>query len=117
MIAQRNPAVAEMVVQSTSQEKGVWLNSRWPQIGWTGKGSGGDQVGQNFKKGGRPETHTDGELGEWQHCWQCWSSSVTDSHFRKMTMLSGRHSCSKGSLTFPLREECGSSSRGLSHMP
>ena len=41
---------------------------------------------------------------EWQHGWQYLSYSVTDSHFKKMTMLSGR-------------TKCGSSSGGLSHMP
>ena len=70
MIAQRNPAVAEMVVQSMSDDtnpgegslaelkmatdrldrQGFWWRPSWSEL----------------QEGRRPETHTDGEPGEWQ---------------------------------------------------
>ena len=102
MIAQRNPAVAEMVVQCMSDDinpgkgslaelkmatdrldrQGFWWRPSWSEL----------------QEGRRPETHTDGEPREWQHGWQYWSSSVTDSHFRKMTMLSGRTAARRAHL-------------------
>ena len=89
-IAQRNPAVAEAEVQSNSDkikpgEESVaefkmaidsldryifWWRPRWSEL--------------------RPEAHTDGEPGEWQHGWQYGSFSVSESHFTKMTMLSAQ---------------------------
>ena len=51
---------------------------------WTVKVSGGDPVGQ------RPPEPEVGEPGEWRHGWQYWSSSVSNSHFKKEVMLHGR---------------------------
>ena len=100
MIAQRNPAVAEMVVQSMSDDinpgegslaefkvatdrldrQGFWWRPSWSEL----------------QEGRRPETHTDGEPGEWQRGWQ----------YLPSLNVVRPHTCSKGSLTFPLREEC-----------
>ena len=94
MIAQRNPAVAQVVVESMSNEnnpgeeslaelrmateqldrEGFWWRPSWSEL----------------LEGRRPEEHTSGEPGEWQRGWQYWSSSVSDSHYTKITMLSGR---------------------------
>ena len=41
------PAVAEHVEHATTHVKGVWPSSMTPAVGWTGKGSGGDPVGQS----------------------------------------------------------------------
>ena len=77
------------------------MNSGGRQTGKTEKDSGGDAVGPTFvRAGSRPETHAEGQPGEWRHGWQYWSSSVSDSYFRKGTMLSGRCSTGAPSLTF-----------------
>ena len=44
----------------------------------------------NLRAGHRPPDIDQGEPGEWRHGWQYWSSSVSDSHHRKLTMLLGR---------------------------
>ena len=89
----RNPTVADAVVESMSSHEepveeclgelkratdrldseGFWWRPTWPDL----------------RAGSRPETHAEGEPGEWQHGWQYWSSSISDSYFRKGTMLSG----------------------------
>ena len=93
-IGMRNPTVADAVVESMSSHEepveeclgelkreqrldseGVWWGPSWPDL----------------RAGSRPEMHAEGEPGEWQHGWQYWSSSISDSYFRKGTMLS---SCS-----------------------
>ena len=80
MIAHRNLAEAEKVVHSMSDDispgegslaelkmatdrldrQGFWWRPSWSEL----------------HEGRRPETHTDGEPGEWQHGWQYWSSSL-----------------------------------------
>ena len=39
-----------------------------------------------------------GEPVEWRHGWQYWSSSVSDSHFRKEVMLHGRTAARRAHL-------------------
>ena len=53
---------------------------------------------QELRDGKRPPENTTGEPGEWQHGWQYWASSVSDSHFRKTTMLSVRSAASRAHL-------------------
>ena len=113
MIAQRNPAVAEVAVESLSNEnnpgeeslaelrmateqldrEGFWWRPSWSEL----------------LEGRRPEEPTSGEPGDWQRGWQYWSSSVSDSHYRKITMLSGR--------TAVRRAHLRSHSGGVSHVP
>ena len=93
-VAHRNPTVTDAVVKSMSSHEepgeecldelrratdrldreGFWWRPSWPDL----------------RAGSRPETHAEGEPGEWRHGWQYWSSSISDSYFRKGTMLSGR---------------------------
>ena len=42
---------------------------------------------QALRDGARPEEHVVGEPGEWQHGWQYWASSISDSYFRKTSLL------------------------------
>ena len=44
----------------------------------------------NFHAGHHPPDIDQREPGEWRHGWQYWSSSVSDSHHRMLTMLLGR---------------------------
>ena len=94
MIGMRYPRVADAVVQSMSSHEepveeclgelrratdrldreGFWWRPSWSDL----------------RAGSRPETHAEGEPGGWRHRWQYWSSSISDSYFRKGTMLSGR---------------------------
>ena len=52
--------------------KGFWWRPTW----------------HDLREGQRPpETPEISDPGEWRHGWQYWSSSVSDSHFRKEAML------------------------------
>ena len=92
MVGMRNPTVADAVESMSSHEEpveecfgeikkatdrlnseGFWWRPSWPDL----------------RAGNRPETHAEGEPGKWQYGWQYWSSSISDSYFRKGTMLSG----------------------------
>ena len=87
-------AVEDVAVESMSshEESGEECldEPRARQTVLTEKDSGGDPVGPYLRVGSRPETHAEGEDGGWRHRWQYWSSSTSDSHFGKGTMLSGR---------------------------
>ena len=101
MISQRNPGVADMVVRTMEGElpfppgrrmaeldssrfdrEGFWWKPSWPEL----------------REGKRPPENTTGEPGEWQHGWQYWASSVSNSHFRQTTMLSVRSAASRAHL-------------------
>ena len=41
-----------------------------------------------LRHGKRPPENLSREPGEWQHGWQCWASSVSDTFFRKTSILS-----------------------------
>ena len=90
MIDLRNPVVTDMVVATVTQEappagpclaelrgatdrlhrEGFWWRPSW----------------RSLREGQRPPELEVGELGQWRHGWQNWSSSVSESH-------SGRRSC------------------------
>ena len=87
MISQRNPNVANLERMSGEgppegclgqlrecaqqlDHEGFWWRPSWSAL----------------RRGARPDK-VDGEPGEWQHGWQCWSSSVSDANYRKRTML------------------------------
>ena len=74
-------AELKMATQQLDTE-GFWWRPSWSEL----------------LEGRRPEEHTGGEPGEWQRGWQYWSSSVTDSHYRKITMLSGRTAARRAHL-------------------
>ena len=103
MISQRNPGVANLVAQTMEGElpcpqggclvevfdastrldrEGFWWRPSWPEL----------------RDGKRPPENATGEPGEWQHGWQYWASSVSDSHLRKTTMLSVRSATSRAHL-------------------
>ena len=42
-----------------------------------------------------PPTNTSSEPGEWTHGWQCWASSISDTFFRKSSLLSNRAAASR----------------------
>ena len=67
---------------SCLNREGFWRRPSWPEL----------------QEGKRPPENTTGELGEWQHGWRYWASSVSDSHFRKITMLSVRSAASRAHL-------------------
>ena len=95
MISQRNPGVAnlegelpcpqggclaEVLDASTRLDReGFWRRPSWPEL----------------RDGKRPPENTTGEPGEWQHGWQYWASSVSDSYLKKTTMLSVRSAASR----------------------
>ena len=102
MISQRNRGVANLVVRTMEgalpcpqggclaevldastrlDREGFWWRPSW----------------QELRDGKRPPENT-GEPGEWQHGWQYWASSVSDSCFRKTTMLSVRSAASRAHL-------------------
>ena len=94
MIRDRTPQIANLVLTSLSSgvppssgclaevhaaateldHQGFWQRPSWNEI-WQGK---------------RPDPSEARDPGEWQHGWQYWASSVTDSFFRKTTMLTSR---------------------------
>ena len=51
-----------------------------------------------LRRGRRPPESASKEPGEWQHGWQYWASSVSDKHFRKITMLSGQTAANRAHL-------------------
>ena len=67
-----------------------------PTIGQ--RGSGGVQVGRPCATAGRPPTNTSSEPGEWIHGWQHWASSISDTFFRKSSLLSSRAAASRAHL-------------------
>ena len=91
MVDQRNPAVAERVEeallgQDVPQEECLAhlreASATLERQGFAEKPS--------WASGKRPSTRdVEGEPGEWHRGWQYWSSSVSDSDFRKTTMLHG----------------------------
>ena len=93
MIAQRNPAVAEMVVQSMSDDinpgEGSLAELKMATDRLDRQGFWWDQVGQNFKKGADQKRTQMVNQERWQHGWQYWSSSVSDSHFRAAQLFEG----------------------------
>ena len=91
MISERNPAVAEHVEHAMTQEvhhegclaelhnacgrldrEGFWWRPTWSEL----------------RHGKRPPESVSSEPGEWKHGWQFWASSVSDTHFRKNSVLS-----------------------------
>ena len=119
MIVQRNPEVAETVVRTMEGEQqlpeggcmaelaaassqldreGFWWRPGWPEL----------------RHGKRPPESTTGEPGEWNHGWQYWASSVSDSHFRKTTMLLARSAASRAHLRTHSGNNAGAA---LAHSP
>ena len=101
MIHQRTPAVADMVVRAMEEEtpalgclsdlqiaarrldnEGFWWRPSW----------------QALRDGRRPPTNTSREPGEWPHGWQYWASSISDTFFRKSSLLSSRAAASRAHL-------------------
>ena len=102
MINERTPTVA-IEVQTGRWRKSFHRSVAWQNFmrrvrGWIWKGSGGGPCWQDLREGRRPPAPTTSELGEWQHGWQYWASSVSDSFFRKTTMLSARTAASRAHL-------------------
>ena len=90
MINERNPAIAEHVEHTMTHEahregclaelhnasgrldrEGFWWRPTWSEL----------------RHGKRPPDSVSSEPGEWQHGWQFWASSVSDTHFRKNSVL------------------------------
>ena len=94
MIGQRNPTVAHEVVASLSGDAALVEDclAQPHECAQTldREGFRWRPTWSELLAGFRPPDVAEGEPGEWQHGWQCWSSSVTDASFRKLTLLSGR---------------------------
>ena len=90
MINERNPVIAEHVEHTMTHEahregclaelhnasgrldrEGFWWRPTWSEL----------------RHGKRPPDSVSSEPGEWQHGWQFWASSVSDTHFRKNSVL------------------------------
>ena len=93
MIRDRTPEVAELVEHRLTAEdpqngcleelraaaahldrQGFWWRPSWTEL----------------REGKRPPQHNARDPGEWPHGWQYWASSTTDTHFRRISMLTGR---------------------------
>ena len=103
MIGQRNPEVAETVVRTMEGEQQVPDGGCMAEL--AAASSQLDREGfwwrpgwRELRHGKRPPDSTTGEPGEWKHGWQYWASSVSDSHFRKTTMLLARSAASRAHL-------------------
>ena len=48
-----------------------------------------------LRDGRRPPTNTSSKPGEWTHGWQYWASSISDTFFRKSSLLSSRAAASQ----------------------
>ena len=100
MIQQRTPAVANTVIEGLQQEtdaigcigelresaarldrEGFWWRPAWRAL----------------SDGQRPP-ESSGEPGEWPHGWQYWASSVSDSHFREVSLLSSQTAARRAHL-------------------
>ena len=100
MIKQRTPAVANAVVEGLQQEAGA--------IGCIGElresAARLDREGFWWRPGwcalsdGQRPPEPSGERGEWPHGWQYWASSVSDSHFREVSLLSGQTAARRAHL-------------------
>ena len=81
--AHKEVVLAEVLDASTRLDReGFWWRPSW----------------QELRDGKRPPENTTGEPGEWQHGWQYWASSVSDSYLRNTTMLSARSAASRAHL-------------------
>ena len=101
MINQRTPAVADMVVRVMEEEApatGCLFDLRvlsqrldnegfWWRPSWTA-----------LRDGERHPMNTSREPGEWPHGWQYWASSMSDTFFRKSSLLSTRSAASRAHL-------------------
>ena len=117
MIGERNPEIAAMALRSVEGEppqqgclaelqqatsrldrEGFWWRPTW----------------QALLGGARPPENIVGEPGEWRHGWQYWASSVSDTHFRKRSILSVRAAAGQAHL----RSHSGANaSAALAHAP
>ena len=101
MINERTPAIGNLVVQTMDDgstdtsclaelkeaadrldEEGFWWRPSWSAL----------------REGERPPEITAREPGEWPHGWQYWASSISDSYFRKCSLLSGRTAARRAHL-------------------
>ena len=82
-------------VNCRAHKEVVWLRSSMPAPVSTAKASGGDHLGKNSAMA-RGHLRTPQESQE--SGWQYWASSVSDSYFKKTTMLSVRPAASRAHL-------------------
>ena len=81
MLGERTPSVANMVVQTTDVQPAIWVSFTQQPLGWT-EGFWWRPSWSAPREEQRPPEINAKEPGEWPHGWQCWTSSITDSHFR-----------------------------------
>ena len=121
MISDRNPAVADMVVHTLAlgahgrdADAGCLVElhdaaARFDREGFWWRPSWND-----LRHGKRPPVNTSSEPDEWQHGWQFWASSVSDTHFRKRSILS----CCTAASRAHLRSHSGRNAGvALAHAP
>ena len=119
MIRDRSPQIAQLVVTSLSSavppaagylaelheaatvldQQGFWWRPSWTAL-WQGK---------------RPDASEARDPGEWQHGWQYWASSVSDSSFRKTTMLTNRPASRRAHLRSHSGRNAGIALAHVSH--
>ena len=91
----------EELVESTRKldDEGFWWRPSWTQL----------------RAGGRPpQVDVGGEPIEWQHGWQYWTSSVSDSRFRTRTLLLDRTAACRAHLRSHSGRNAGAA---LAHAP
>ena len=117
MIHQRTPGVAVAVVRRLCDEgpldgclqelrqaatelvrKGFWWQPSWTEL----------------RDGKRPPQNDACDSGEWPHGWQYWASSVSDTHYRRISMLTGRPASRRAHLRSHSGHNAG---LALSHAP
>ena len=107
MISQRNPTVANSVVESLSGDAA-------PQEDYLAQlHECGQTLDVRDFDGGPlgPSSPQESDHRMWQrvslHGWQYWSSSVSDASFRKLTLLSGRTASSRAHLRSQRKRRVG----------
>ena len=102
MIDKRNPAITEMVehpmVDDEVLQEGCVSELSREASDLDRQGFAWRPTWPDLRRGKRPPENLSKEPGEWQHGWQYWSSSVSDTHFRKISMLSGRTAAKRARL-------------------
>ena len=93
---------------------GLWRNSEKRRQSWNAKGFWWQHSWAEFRDGKRPPQNDARDPGEWPHGWQYWASSVSDTHFRRISLLIGRPASRRAHLRSHSGHNAGIA---LSHTP
>ena len=106
MIEKRNRAIAEMFEHAMADDEalkqGVLSILSRAASDLDRQGFVWRPTWPDLRTGKHPQENLSKEPGEWQHSWQCWSSSVSDAH-SKQELLSGQIAANRAHLWSPWR--------------